>query len=230
MLDKKIHHEKLVEMLLKIYGDRFLAPVLGFKGGTAVYLFHKLTRFSVDLDFDLLKPELEGEVHYKICDYAKSLGSIRDDAVKFYGSIAVFSYEQKLHNMKIEVSNRTTISNYEIKNLIGTPMQVMIPEDMFANKLLALYERMAVRDIFDVHFMFNNNWYYNPEIIKRRSTLAVEEFFKKLVCKLEAYDDAKVLADLGQLVEEKQKSWVKNKMKAETLLRLKVHLDSLING
>lgn len=34
-----------------------MSSVLGFKGGTAALLFYGLPRLSVDLDFDLIKPE-----------------------------------------------------------------------------------------------------------------------------------------------------------------------------
>jgi len=45
----------MINILLKLYKATEVASVLGFKGGTAAYLFYDLPRFSVDLDFDLLK-------------------------------------------------------------------------------------------------------------------------------------------------------------------------------
>ena len=57
MLDIQKHKFILVSILKDIYSNSSLGPLLGFKGGTAAYLFYKLPRFSVDLDFDLLKIE-----------------------------------------------------------------------------------------------------------------------------------------------------------------------------
>jgi len=51
------HRFYLTQILTDIYSDRELARCLGFKGGTALMLFHNLPRFSVDLDFDLLDME-----------------------------------------------------------------------------------------------------------------------------------------------------------------------------
>ena len=47
----------MLQILRDIYSDLELANYLGFKGGTALMFFHGLPRFSVDLDFNLLKPE-----------------------------------------------------------------------------------------------------------------------------------------------------------------------------
>lgn len=44
-----------VKILKKIYQNPLLQTTLGFKGGTALYLFYKLPRFSTDLDFDLIR-------------------------------------------------------------------------------------------------------------------------------------------------------------------------------
>jgi hypothetical protein len=231
VLDRSQHREKLIQFLLKIYQDSFLAPLLGFKGGTAVYLFYKLNRFSVDLDFDLLDKEQEEKVHSKICSYAEELGQIKDETIKFYGPLAVFSYEKGKQQVKIEISNRETCSSYEVKQLLGCPIKVMVKSDMFSNKLLACYERMAVRDIFDVYFMFNSNWDYNSDLINQRSGKNLVDFFSALVKKLSEFDANNVLADLGHLVDTpKQKSWAKTKMKEETLMRLRIHLDSLENA
>lgn len=48
------HKNILLQILKDIYSDTTISPFLGFKGGTAAYMFYDLDRFSVDLDFDLL--------------------------------------------------------------------------------------------------------------------------------------------------------------------------------
>ena len=53
-LDIAIHRNTLIHLLKDLYSDATVGPFLGFKGGTAAYLFYNLPRFSVDLDFDLL--------------------------------------------------------------------------------------------------------------------------------------------------------------------------------
>ena len=57
MLDINQHKLILVQILKEIYSNITIASLLGFKGGTAAYLFYNLPRFSVDLDFNLLDPK-----------------------------------------------------------------------------------------------------------------------------------------------------------------------------
>jgi hypothetical protein len=74
MIEVPRHREILFGILKDLYQDPYIAPWLGFKGGTALYFFHHLPRFSVDLDFNLLveekhfKPELITEVLKKYID------------------------------------------------------------------------------------------------------------------------------------------------------------------
>jgi len=58
-LNASIHKNILLQILADIYSDNTIGPFLGFKGGTAAYLFYGLDRFSVDLDFDLLDKKKE---------------------------------------------------------------------------------------------------------------------------------------------------------------------------
>ena len=60
------HRFYLTQILADIYSDKELALCLGFKGGTALMLFHNLPRFSVDLDFDLLETEKAEQVYVKV--------------------------------------------------------------------------------------------------------------------------------------------------------------------
>ena len=53
-LDITIHKTNLTNILIDIFKNSFIGPLLGFKGGTAALLFYNLPRFSVDLDFDLI--------------------------------------------------------------------------------------------------------------------------------------------------------------------------------
>ena len=56
---------------------------MGFKGGTACHLFYGLNRYSVDLDFDLLKPELK-TIFQEIEKIAKKHATIKKSILKKY--------------------------------------------------------------------------------------------------------------------------------------------------
>jgi len=77
-INAPVHKNILFQMLKDIYTDTTLAPLLGFKGGTAAFMFYGLNRFSVDLDFDLLDATKENDVYEKIIGIAKNYGTIRD--------------------------------------------------------------------------------------------------------------------------------------------------------
>ena len=53
-MDKQKHKLYMAQILSLIFKDKDLCNVMGFKGGTALMFFHKLPRFSTDLDFNLL--------------------------------------------------------------------------------------------------------------------------------------------------------------------------------
>jgi len=53
MIDIQTHRLFMIKILKDIYSNFELSSLLGFKGGTALYLFYELPRFSVDLDFNL---------------------------------------------------------------------------------------------------------------------------------------------------------------------------------
>ena len=44
-LNTTTHKNILIKILKDIYTDSTIGPILGFKGGTAVYLFYNLNRF-----------------------------------------------------------------------------------------------------------------------------------------------------------------------------------------
>lgn len=229
MLNYNTHKTILLQILKEIYTDTTLGPLLGFKGGTAAYLFYKLGRFSVDLDFDLLNETKENEIYQKIENILKSFGTIKDHYKKRHTLFVVLSYNLKAPNIKVEINRRSLGSRYEIKNYLGVPMKVMVPSDMFAHKLVAMLERktFANRDIFDVWFFLKNHWEINQEIIEKRTGMSLEKYLKKCIQFLKKLSDKNILAGIGELLDEKTKIWAKKNLRQDTLFLLKVKLESL---
>lgn len=81
------HKSYLVRILKDIYEDVELGTILGFKGGTALMFFYQLPRFSVDLDFHLIKTEKQTLVFEKTRKIVLKYGKIHDEAIKHYGLI-----------------------------------------------------------------------------------------------------------------------------------------------
>jgi predicted nucleotidyltransferase component of viral defense system len=231
MLDPAIHKKILLQILTDIYSDKAVGPFLGFKGGTAAYLFYGLDRFSVDLDFDLIDEKKEDQVFKGIKEIIEKYGTVKEAEKKRFYLIFVLSYDQKVknaQNIKIEINRRNFGAKYDLKSYMGISMLVMTKEDMFAHKLMAMYERLGKtnRDIYDVCFFAKNNWPISKEAVKQRLEITFKELLKKLISGLEKFNDHNILDGLGELLTDKQKAWVKTNLKKETLLSLKIMLES----
>lgn len=227
-LDYSKHKNILLEILKDIYSDAAIAPHMGFKGGTAALLFHDLTRGSVDLDFDLLDEKKEIAVFEKIRKIAARYGRIIDARIKRFTILTVLSYDRGSQNIKIEVSRRNFGSRYELKTLLGISMLVMVPEDMFANKLLAMHERIGKtsRDIYDVWFFLGRHWPVNQKIIEQRAGISSKELLQMCVEQLENMDHRHILDGLGEFLTDPQKDWARAKLRTETIFLLKARLES----
>ncbi|OGG38424.1 hypothetical protein A3I34_03160 [Candidatus Jorgensenbacteria bacterium RIFCSPLOWO2_02_FULL_45_12] len=230
-LNTTTHKNILIKILKNIYTDSTIGPLLGFKGGTAVYLFYNLNRFSVDLDFDLLNVEKEDYVFEQIKKILKNYGTIKEAEKKRFNLFYVLAYDDKVlgaQNIKVEINRREFGSKYEVKSYLGISMKVMVQEDMFAHKLCAMYERIGKtnRDIFDVWYFLQNEWPVNKKIVEERTKMSFKEFLQKCLDSLEKMTDQNILSGMGELLDAKQKDWVKSKLRTETIFLMKLALDN----
>src|SRR3990167_9835954 len=105
-LDTATHKNILIKILKDIYTDATISTILGFKGGTAAYLFYHLDRFSVDLDFDLLNAEKEDAVFERIKEILQRYGTVKEAEKKRFTLLYLLAYKQKApgaQNVKVEV-------------------------------------------------------------------------------------------------------------------------------
>ncbi|MCE2929670.1 MAG: nucleotidyl transferase AbiEii/AbiGii toxin family protein [Candidatus Caenarcaniphilales bacterium] len=223
MLNRQEHQKLMLSILKDIFMDTRIAHLLGFKGGTCLYFAYELPRFSVDLDFDLLVPEEENLVFEKISSIMKKHGTIKTADNKRVSMSWSISYGQGLQKLFVEISKRNFYSRYELKNILGLSIQIMQQEDIFANKLIAALERKrtAIRDFYDINFMFNKFWNYNPKIIQERSQKNLKVFFQDLIDLVERYDRSNILSEIGSLLSEKDKIYVKERLLVELTISLK---------
>jgi len=227
-LDYPKHKNILLQILKDIFSNTSLSPYLGFKGGTAALMFYNLTRNSVDIDLDLLDETKEQEVFEKIKKIAMGYGRVVDSRIKRFNLVTIISYDLKSQNIKIEVNRRNFGSKYELKTLLGISMQVMVKEDMFANKLMAMYERIGKtsRDVYDVYFFIKNNWPINRTLVEGRAKMPFKEVLSKCVVLLDRMNNRHILDGLGEVLTEPQKDWARAKLRTETIFLLKVWLES----
>jgi predicted nucleotidyltransferase component of viral defense system len=227
MLDRNIHKTILLQLLKDIYASSSIGPVLGLKGGTAAHFFYGLGRFSVDLDFDLLNESKEDIVFNQIENILREYGTVKEKQKKLNTLFFLLSYGERDQNIKVEINRRIFGSRYELKSYLGISMLVMIEEDMFAHKLVAMLERTktANRDVFDVWHFLKNRWPMNKKIVEKRTKMEFRDYLKKCVKFVESMSDRGILAGMGELMDAKQKAWVKANLKKDTAFLLKVRLE-----
>jgi predicted nucleotidyltransferase component of viral defense system len=223
-LDISTHKTILFQILKDIYSDTSLAPSLGFKGGTAALMFYGLDRFSVDLDFDLLNENKEDFVFERVLKIIQPYGEIKENYKKKYNLFYLLSYEDKSHNVKIEINHRAFSSQYEVKTYLGVSMLVMKQEDVFAHKLMAMHERFGKtnRDIYDVWFFLKNRFPMNQTIVEQRADMPFDTFLEKCIEQLETMNNRKILDGVGELLTAGQKDWVRANLRNETIALLKL--------
>ncbi|MGC8676272.1 MAG: nucleotidyl transferase AbiEii/AbiGii toxin family protein, partial [Candidatus Micrarchaeia archaeon] len=170
-----------------------------FKGGTALYMFYGLDRFSEDLDFTYfggkaLHKEIDSYMDEIIRDFGLSY-KIRKDkgnvVIKENDEITgirselfiegpLFSTEKKGHKIKIDISLRndlvlkplpqTIVSKYS--DVGSITLYLLQINEMLAEKLCAIAERSKARDLYDAYF-----------ILKHKSAKFDKGLFEKKVSK-----------------------------------------------
>ncbi len=232
MFSQAKHRVVLIEILKDLYEDPQVQTILGFKGGTAAMLFYDLPRLSVDLDFDLLDEDKKALVLGKVKAILDRHGILREAIEKKYTLLFIISYEKGQRTIKLDISKRKGSGSFEMKSYLGIPMLIMNQGDMVAGKLSALLTRkkFAMRDAFDLCFFLQNNWQINEKVVTVTTGLSLKKALRQAIKKVSVIDKTQLLAGLGELLDTKQKAWVKDKLKDELLFRLrlyqKIHADT----
>ena len=222
-MDINKHRYYLTQVLLAIYRHPQLSQLLAFKGGTSLMLFHGLTRFSTDLDFNLLDASQTQFVYHELHNLLLRFGTIDDEAMKFYGPLLVLDYGKGERMLKVEVSNRSYPDHYEVKTLFGADIRVMTLSDMFAHKLCALGERITPRDIFDVWFFLQKGTDINPEIVRLRTNMSVADFAMQCAQQVKNYSPRILMQGLGEvLLDNSSKDFARRQLIQETASSLEL--------
>lgn len=229
-MKQELHRKNMIDILMEIYKDPFLAHNLYFKGGTALYLFHDLPRFSTDLDFDLNSDcKDKNKILEKIKFIASKFGALQESIVKRNTILLILSYEKYHRLIKIEISTRDPGAKaYEIKNIFGTDIKVLQLDFICSGKLLALTERTKARDLFDAYFILINELPVNEKILKIYSGKTIKQFFKFLEGKVKkSFSRKNVLHELGEMIEDNKKNWIRDKLQISVLDLIKQKLEKL---
>ena len=168
---------RLTEVLRYINSERELNPLLALKGGTAINLtMFSLPRLSVDIDLDfaenLARPEMLVErerINELLGRFAANEGYALKDKSKRTHALDSFVYSYtnaagNNDNIKIEINYMLRCHALPIKEVIARTdgafsdfsVLTLSPVEVFASKIVALSDRAAARDLYDL----NNMVYY----------------------------------------------------------------------
>ena len=224
MLNRQKHDQILKSILKDIYTNINLQARLGFKGGTCLYMFYDLDRFSVDLDFNAVADFDDKE----ITDILGKYLTLTDKFEKHFTWLWFGNYEKGLQGVKVEITKRDFPDRYINKNFYGITVPTLAPDCMFAHKLCAISDRkkMQNRDLYDAHFMFMKDFPINEEIIKIRTGKTLKEYFSYLIKFIEEnVNKNMILEGLGELLNDSQKDRVKETLLRDILFDLKLRLE-----
>ena len=221
MLDRQKHEQILKNILRDIYTTPELQGRLAFKGGTCLYMFYGLDRFSVDLDFNLTSEAIPEQV---VSEIIKKYVTVIDQMNKHFTWLWVGSYGKGEPRVKIEMNKRDYPDTYVNKNFYGITIPTLSPDCMFAHKLCAITDRPKLqnRDLYDAHFMFVKDFPINEKIIELRMGKTKKEYFTYLIEFIEKkVTQNTILEGLGDLLDPSQKDHTRSTLIRDLLFDLK---------
>ncbi len=201
------------EILLLIIYRNF--NFLVFKGGTCLYKFHKLGRFSEDLDFSavkefdldnflsVLKNGLEKfnlQTHNVSCKKTRSSLLIK---LRINGLLPHLSTLRIDINVKSEVNFTQTLNLKPMyPDIPSFDVLVMAEKEILAEKVRAVMTRTKARDVYDIWFLLEKGIDVDLGLFKQKmeyynKKFSVGAFNKHLRLKREIW-----MRELGPLIEK----------------------------
>ena len=167
---------RLTDILKFFENDALLGNSLALKGGTAINLtIFNLPRLSVDIDLDFSKNVTRDEmmatrsiINDRIEKFMKANGYLLSPKSKQYHALDSFVYEYSnsggmKDNIKVEINYmlRCHVLKIEQRHFesswepAGISVLSVAPIEIFASKIVALLNRTAPRDLYDIHNLVN---------------------------------------------------------------------------
>lgn len=216
MLEIPIHRKTMINILEALYSSSYW-KYLWFKWWTLAYFLYWLDRFSTDLDFDIIE-KIDNEWAFMnwIENILSKFGKIKDKKNKKRTYFFLVDYWEWEMNIKIEINKRLRKNDiFEIQNIFGISATCMSKSSAFTNKLIALTERKipASRDLYDVYYFLRESFPINEKLLFERSwktTIEYLFFTKEFITS--KFNKKNILAEIWEVLDNKQKYFVKNEM------------------
>lgn len=190
-LNNKEHIEKDYFQDLLLFNIYKKTNLLVFKGGTALYKFYGLQRFSEDLDFSLIKEttdiekiiseavnNIEGAT---IKDIKKTKNSMLIK-VGFKGIITIYNTVRIDINLKNDILEQFDVKTYVSGYIDINPFsaRVLSLKEIVSEKVHALFAREKARDLYDLFFLLKFVEFDKSLIEKKLALFDMNFDYKKL--------------------------------------------------
>jgi Nucleotidyl transferase AbiEii toxin, Type IV TA system len=135
-----------------------LEPLV-FGGGSMLRLCHELNRYSVDLDFWMIKQIPQKDYFERLQQIFKKDYELTDAQIKHY--TLLLELRSALYPRRLKIEIRREIKDWDFQEKIAfskfSTKQVVLKahtlEQTMENKIAAFLERGEIRDSFDIEFL-----------------------------------------------------------------------------
>jgi len=181
-----IKHEQFeLEVLGKLNSARLLKELV-FCGGTMLRLCHGLNRFSVDLDFWLIKEIDTKKLFLRLSDCLGEKYKVKDSCNKFNTLLFELSSKDYSRSLKIEI--RKEVRKVKVEQSIAygknSTLQVILKsvtlQEMMRAKFAALIDRREIRDAYDLEFLVKRGISIELGVKERAGAIEIIDNFKKV--------------------------------------------------
>ena len=204
MIDLQKHEQFEIEVL-KLLSDHQLLNPLIFGGGTCLRLCFGLNRYSVDLDFWILKEE---DVNFftKLKTVLSGKYKITDHHEKHFSFLSEISSPLYPRKLKIEIRKQKDVQEETDLSIAFSPyanqqvrLTTFTPQQMWKNKVSAFLDRAAIRDAYDLEFLFKKGY-------ANMSSLSDDER-KSMIETLDKFSTMDFTVRLGSLLEPDEREY-----------------------
>jgi hypothetical protein len=160
---------------------------LVFKGGTCLYKFYKLERFSEDIDFTMRKPldteallkkltsdlgsfGIGAEIREKRKVHDSLMATLRTKGPLYQGTPQSFSNIGVDINLRSSIDTEPVLSRYAplYPDVPAFSLLIMQEPEILAEKARAVMTRAKARDVYDIWFLLNKGVKFDHELVGKK--------------------------------------------------------------
>lgn len=197
------HEVYEIETLELLNSTRLLEPLV-FGGGTMLRLCFDLKRYSVDLDFWIVKSIDESKYFEKLKTTLSKKNELTDSQNEHFSLLCEVRSPNYPKRLKIEIRKKVLEIDYQ-QNIAYSkfsnkqvPVRTHTLEQSMLNKVSALIDRNEIRDAFDIEFLLRRGIKF-PQI----SNLELET----IINRIKNYKARDFKVTLGSVIEKDLKEY-----------------------